>query len=305
MTLHTKYRPTKLMQVVGQDAAVKAFGKLLESKRSQTFLLHGPSGTGKTTLARIGASMVGSEERDIVEIDGATHTGIDAMREVIAKLRYRSFGESGVRSIILDEAHALSAQAWKALLKNLEEPSPHVFWFLCTTELGKVPANIKTRCSAIELDLVEPADIEELLRKVAAKEKIDVSEGVIELCAKEALGSPRQGLVNLGVCAEVDNVKEAAGLLRSAIESPQVVELARALLSNAPWSKIKVICSGLKEQNAESVRQVIRGYMTSVALSADGKVMQRAMEILDVFDHPFHSGDGISPIVLGCGRLLP
>src|SRR5882762_2091814 len=116
MTLHTKYRPIVFDDVIGQDVAVKALRGALKSNASQTYLLHGPSGTGKTTLARIAATEVGARDKDIIEIDAATYTGIDDMRVVTSGLMYRPLG-GNTKAIIIDEAHALSRQSWQSMLK--------------------------------------------------------------------------------------------------------------------------------------------------------------------------------------------
>lgn len=303
MTLHTKYRPSKFEDVIGQDAAVKAFRSALK-KSSRAFLFVGPSGTGKTTLARIGASGVGCRDKDIKEIDAATHTGIDAMREITEMLNYRPLG-GGKRTVIIDECHMLSKPAWNSLLKGLEEPPEWMHWFLCTTEVGKVPETVRTRCARFELKHLGRDDLFDLLKGIAATENFKTSESVLDLCVKEAYGSPRQAIVNLGMCGHLTEKADAAELLRSAEATPEAIELARALLDGQPWNIMSNLLSEMQEMNPESVRHVVRAYLTKVILSAKTpKRAGRAMEILDRFSTPFPHGDGISPIVMACGRVV-
>lgn len=304
MSLHTNYRPKDWKQVIGQDAVVSSLKNVIEKKSSNTFLFIGPSGTGKTTLARIAAAKLGCSRQSLLEIDAATYTGIDDIRSITSSLNYRPMvGE--VKAIIIDECQALSAQAWKALLKSLEEPPSWVYWFLCTTDANKVPKNIKTRCTTYNLKPVKSDSLIDLLREIADKERLKPAKGIIELCAREAEGSPRQAIVNMEVCVGAKNKEQALELMQSASEAPQAIDLARALLKGAKWKSVQELLSQLKETNAESVRHVVRAYMTNVILGAKDSVTPgKAMEILDEFGTPFSSGDGISPLVIACGHIL-
>ena len=311
ISLHTKYRPQAFGDVMGQDGVVASLQGALKKRSSQAFLMVGPSGTGKTTLARIAAGVVGSKGRDIMEIDGATYTGIDDMRSVTSGLMYRPFGEGAVKTIIVDECHMLSKNSWQSMLKALEEPPPWVFWFLCTTEPSRVPETIKTRCASYDLKPVPSAMLYELVAEIAAKEKIfpnkraGKGEGIMELCAKSALGSPRQAIVNLGICAECGDRAEAADLLKTAEGNAAPVELAQLLLKRGSWAEAQRILTDLKETNPESIRQVVMRYVAGAALSAKKEALAgAAVEVLDAFGTPFPSGDGIAPVVLATGRVL-
>lgn len=303
-SLHTKYRPKKWDDVVGQDAVVASLQKALD--KSHTFLFIGPSGCGKTTLARIAAKELGCDPASLQEIDAATYTGIDDMRSVTSNLLYRPM-IGDVKAIIIDECHALSAQAWKALLKSLEEPPEWVYWFLCTTELSKVPMTIKTRCTTLPLKLVPTNVLQDFLADhIVRPEKLDIKAEIVKLCAQEANGSPRQAIVNLEACIGCKDKAQAVELLQSAADVPAAFQLAQALLRREGWKAVQGLLTGLKEANTngESIRHVVRGYMTSVIVGAkDEKTAGRALEILDAFGSPFPSGDGLSPVVLACGKL--
>lgn len=255
--------------------------------------------THNTTLARLAAKAFSCE--DIQDEDGATNTGIDNIRAVIDGTLFRPLAGAN-KGIIIDEAHALSKAACQALLKSLEDPPDFVWWFLCTTEPTKLPEAIRTRCLHYTLKEVSIDDLCDLLENT--DEGKDVDQDIIGLCAREANGSPRQALANLGVCLEAKDRKEAAELLRSAGDAPQAFELARCLMAGANWAEVCRLLEALKDTNPESIRHVVRAYMTKVALSGKGNSVQTALAVLDAFSKPFHSADGISPVVLACGSLV-
>lgn len=300
--LINKYRPKTLQEVVGHPAVVRSLLSTIEKGQTQTFLFSGPPGTGKTTLARIVAALMGASE--VLEANGAKQTGIEDMRDLTANLMYRPMA-GGKKVIIVDEAHALSKSAVQALLKDSEEPPEWVVWVFCTTEPTKLPAAIKSRATHYTLNPVDFQILGELLDRVVEKEGLKTHIEIVDLCAKEAGGSPRQALANLAVCSAAQDLKEAKELLRSAIESEEAVNLARALVKGVSWKEAQAILKGLKEVSPESIRHVVRAYVTAVVLGADKEPQAgRGLEILDAFSEPFHPADGISPVVLACGKVL-
>jgi DNA polymerase III subunit gamma/tau len=305
--LHTKYRPRTFDEVVGQDTVVRSLRRAVEGRASRTFLLTGPSGTGKTTLARIAAAALGCAPADIEEIDAATHTGVDDMRAVTAQLMYRPLGGT-TKALILDEAHRLSRQAWESLLKILEEPPDFVVWFICTTDPAKVPKTVVTRCFPCELKPVAFSVMEDLLTEIAGEEGLcdgPQGEKVIQLCARQAEGSPRQALVYLAACASAKTVQEARELLRSAEESAEAVDLARLLVRGASWSEVQAVLAKMGDVSPESVRHVVRAYVSKVVLNARGEDdAGRGIEILDAFSEPCGQGEGIAPLLVACGRAV-
>lgn len=300
--LHLKYRPSSFDEVVGNTAAVRALKRSLAD--SQAFMLTGPAGTGKTTLARLGAKHLGVDQDGIVEIDAATNNGIDQMRELQSVIRYKPLG-GDKRAIIVDEAHGLSKQAWDSLLKVVEEPPSHLVWFFCTTNATKIPATIKTRCTPIPLTAIGEDILGELLDFVAEQEGIELPDGVADLCVIEAKGSARQLLVNLATCRGVKNRESAAKLLRSAVESDPVINLCRALLQGTSWAKAVKLIAACEGQSPEGIRRVVNGYFASVLKNTKSdKAAIRCLDILAAFERPFYDDDGLAPLYLAVGRVI-
>jgi len=301
--LLNKYRPTKFQDVVGQDSVVKSIQSALKRKAGRVFLFTGPSGTGKTTLARIVANEVGCSPTDLQEIDAATFTGIDDMRSITTDMMYRPLS-GPTRAIIIDECHALSKSAWQSLLKSLEKPPEYAYWFLCTTEANKVPATVKTRCLSYDLKSIPNKVLGELYDKVIEAEGFGTNEDVGDLIIKEAQGSARQLLANIAVAFSATTTKEAAELLQSAEGSPAAIELARALFKGTNWKEVQRILSGMSEVNAESVRRIIVAYGTKIALTSNEGVSGHALEVMSAFSDPFNNSTDISPLLIACGRLI-
>jgi DNA polymerase-3 subunit gamma/tau len=304
--LHNFYRPRTWAEVIGQDAAVKSLSGLVKRREAQTFLLSGPAGTGKTTLARISAKTLDCDPQNIIEIDAATNTGIDAMREIKNVLHYRPFGNRTGRAIIVDECHRLSAQAWDSVLKDTEEPPPHVSWFFCTTNAAKVPATIKTRCAHIQLKAVSDKDLGRIYDDVCKEENIDLPGDIGDLIIREAKGSPRQMLQNLALCRDITNRKEAAEALKTAVESDPVIELCRFLAGGGKgaWTKVMAIVDKLPDE-PEGVRIVVMNYFGSAIIKAkNDREAATFLNVLDCFAQSYNSAEGKAPLLLSIGRVL-
>jgi DNA polymerase-3 subunit gamma/tau len=208
-----KWRPQKFDDVVGQQTVTRTLRNALTSKRlAQAFVFAGPRGVGKTTTARILARALNcvngptadpcgacdacieiAEGRDIdvLEIDAASHTGVDNVREVIiaglgilpARNRYKVF--------IIDEVHQLSSSSFNALLKSIEEPPPHVVFMMATTELDKIPETVLSRSQVYEFRTISSKAIAAQLRRIVDAEQIEVADGSLQLIARDSEGSMR------------------------------------------------------------------------------------------------------------------
>jgi DNA polymerase-3 subunit gamma/tau len=218
--LARKYRPTTFGQLVGQDALVRTLTNAITSGRlAHGYMLTGVRGVGKTTTARLIAralNCVGedgkggptptpcgtcvnctaiSDDRhvDVLEMDAASRTGIDDIRELLEGVRYRPVS-ARFKIYIVDEVHMLSEKAFNALLKTLEEPPEHVKFIFATTEIRKVPVTVLSRCQRFDLRRIESVVLQKLFAEVSANERAKVDEGALALIARAADGSARDGL---------------------------------------------------------------------------------------------------------------
>ena len=307
--LHVEYRPIELSQVVGQEEVVSALTAMFEQDEiSHSFLFTGPSGVGKTTLARIigGALGCAKESGNLIEFDAASRSGVDDVRELSSMLNYARMDGSNLMFII-DECQSLSKKAWEALLKDTEEPPPYAYFVFCTTEPTKVLRTIKTRCHEYALSEVGLEPLTELVEEVAEEECIELAfDGAADVIAKAAGGSPRQALVNLSKVRNAATQAEVYRLLAEADESKEVIDLARFLVTprGRTWQQAQKLLRDLQDANPESVRRVVSDYVQKVVLNAknDGQ-LHESLRILDLFNNPARGMDDVTlsvfSVVLG------
>jgi len=218
--LARKYRPQSFAELIGQDAMVRTLGNAIERDRlAHAFLLTGVRGVGKTSTARLIAkalNCVGPDGQggptiepcgscepcraiaegrhiDVVEMDAASHTGVDDVREIIEAVRYAAVS-ARYKVYIVDEVHMLSKNAFNALLKTLEEPPAHVKFLFATTEINKVPVTVLSRCQRFDLRRIPAEKLAAHFGEVAAKEGVEVEPEALALIARAAEGSARDGL---------------------------------------------------------------------------------------------------------------
>ena len=305
--LHVKYRPKKLNEVVGQAAVVKSLESVLKDKSApHAFLFTGPSGCGKTTLARIVGNSMGIEGANVLELDAATNNGVDDMRAITAILQYQGFGDSPRKLIILDECHQLTKQAWQSILKAVEEPPPHIYFAFCTTEPGKVPETIRTRCNNYQLQPVKLDPLVDLLEGVAQEEGYDVPDSLLVRIAKASGGSPRMALVKLATVANVQDEESVALLLADPGENPEVIELARMLIQGSlTWDRLCKTLKDLPEGNPESVRIVVTCYVAAVLMNSKKESETlRMLDMLECFSKPCNQSDKWAPLLIAFGRYI-
>lgn len=208
VALYRKYRPENFDEVIGQDHIVKAIGGALKAgKVSHAYLLCGPRGTGKTTIARIIARELGSSVNDIYELDAASNRGIDDVRGIRDSVQTMPF-DSKYKIYILDEVHMFTKDAWNALLKTIEEPPKHVIFILATTELEKVPDTIVSRCQSFIFKKPTDNILSSVVTNVAKKEGYTLEEGGAGLIALLADGAFRDALGTLQKVISFSNDKK-------------------------------------------------------------------------------------------------
>ncbi len=218
--LYRQYRPQKFSEVVGQKAIVATLrNSIINNRIAQAYLLCGPRGTGKTTIARIFAKAVNCENfdgepcnncancneitngshPDVIEIDAASNNSVDNIRDLIEKVRYAPI-RGKYKVYIIDEVHMLSTGAFNALLKTLEEPPEHVIFILATTDPLKVPTTIISRCQRYNFGKINTNDLYEQLKKVAVDAKVNAEDKALKLIASLANGGMRDALSLLDQC---------------------------------------------------------------------------------------------------------
>lgn len=201
--LYRKYRPNKFAEVMGQDQIVEALkGALAAGKTTHAYLFAGSRGTGKTSVARILARELGCKPNDLVEIDAASNTGVDDVRELQEGVRTLPF-ESPVKVYIIDEVHMLSKSAFNALLKTLEEPPQHVVFILATTDLHKVPETVLSRC---EVHNFRAPSLEILIKRIA------------DIAKKEGYSLPTEALRLIAFMGE-GSFRDTIGILQKVINA--------------------------------------------------------------------------------------
>jgi DNA polymerase-3 subunit gamma/tau len=200
-----EYRPRDLDEVAGQAIVVATLRRFIaRGAMPHAVLLIGPSGAGKTTIARLIAKSLDVSRHGMVEVDAATYSGIDAMRELAKTAQFRALDKNPTRFIIIDECHALSKPAWQSLLKVLEEPPPHLHFALCSTAADAIPVTVKTRCTPLLLRPIADEPIVRRLRDVAHDQRVDVSHRVLREVARASRGSLRWAINALQQVADLD-----------------------------------------------------------------------------------------------------
>jgi len=304
MALCDDYRPGTWDEVCGQEAVVTALRGVCKRRTAHTFLLSGPAGTGKTTLARIATDSLGCHPSERIEIDAATYTGVDDMRRIQEIAKLKPFSDSP-RCVIIDECHRLSGQAMDSLLKVTEEPPDHLFWFFCTTNPAKLPKTLQTRCAKFELKPLTDSQLGNIYSDVIEQEKIKLPPDVGELIIRNANGSARQMLSNLEICRDAKTKKEVAELLRIALDTVAVIELCRFLAQPGSWAKCMTIMDKLEDESPEGVRIVVTNYFGKALRNSNtDKAAVKFLQILEPFATPYNPSEGIAPLLRSIGQVV-
>lgn len=235
---------------------------------------------------------------EILEIDAASNSGVDVIREHVANWQFPPIGASS-RMVILDECHTLSNNAWQPLLKLLEEPPSHLFCCLCTTLFSKVPETIVTRCQHYPLSSLTRTELEDFIETVPELMAIDpVLKGAL---VNYGEGSVRRLLAGAEKTYRLSDTKQAVSLLTEEAESNEPgIQLARMLATHRfSWTRTQTILSGVPDDQVEGIRRCIVKYMGKAILGQkDQGPAQRLAEVLEPFLQPISTTAELAAILL-------
>jgi len=290
-----RYRPQQFSDLIGQEHIATALMNALTTGRiAQAYLFTGARGVGKTSSARILAkalncvkgptptpcdqceiclSIMGGDDTDAIEIDGASNNGVDAARELRQNVGFRP-ARSRFKIYIIDEVHMLSTGAFNALLKTIEEPPPHVKFILATTEIQKIPITILSRCQRFDFNTVGPGKIFETLKHIVKKEGLKADDDALQIVARRANGSMRdsQTLLDqlLGVCEGELTLAKVHSLLGTASDD-RVLNLSEAILAGDAKQSLALVGEAAERglQLGELLDQLI-DYWRGLMLAAVG-----------------------------------
>ena len=289
--LYKKYRPSVLERVRGQDAAV-AMVKNWVARNSvpHAILLSGPSGVGKTTIARILKTLLNCSNIDYVEVNGADDTGIDMVRGIRDKMMAAPF-KGSCRIYMIDECHALTKNAQNCLLKALEDTPKHVYFILATTDPTKLLNTIQTRCTEVALKPLSTKHIEDILTYVCKKEKLKISEEVLDKIVKCCEGSARKALVYLDQVMGLEDEEEQLNAITPSSMAAAAFDLWKEFCAPKPqWANVAAVLRELKD-DPEGVRRLILACARTSLLKPGSKYAARAYLVIDTFrDNLYDTG---------------
>ena len=286
--LALKYRPSQFSELVGQDTLVKTLrNSFLSNRVGHAFLLHGDRGVGKTSTARLIAKALNCTEKkdgdvepcnscsncksiqlgrhvDVIEMDGASKTGVNDIREIIETVVYRA-ASAKFKIYIIDEVHMLSNSAFNALLKTLEEPPEHVKFIFATTEIKKIPLTILSRVNRFDLKRLDSTVLTSHLSEILKREGLTAEEEALQTISREAAGSVRDALSILDQVLVNCETK---------IENQMVYELLGKISKSETLNLLELIIEGKTKEALKKVREYIAGN-TSPAL-----LLQELLECL-------------------------
>lgn len=314
--LYKVHRPKRLEDVVGQAAAVKTLRAMKEIPHA--LLFKGPSGTGKTTMARIVADeLLGCKTDgntgDYTEVNCAlVESPIDAVRKIEQDMEYAPLGGNRARVWVLDEVQSLSRAgfAQQSMLKLLEDTPDHVYLILCTTDDKKLLPTIRTRCSEVVCKAIVDKDMMQLLRTVCGREKAKVSDDVLAKVVTAAGGSARSALVQLEkVVAFADgddqmDAVSAVGVERSAFE---LVKVLMPFKGTPRWADVAAVLKEIEAEDPEGLRHMVMASARSTLLRPQANEAQRAMayKVIDSLRDPlFDRNSGNALLAARCYEII-
>jgi DNA polymerase III gamma/tau subunit len=294
--LYKKYRPQSFKDVLGQEDAIRMLTEMgRRGAIPHTILFTGESGTGKTTLARILKDKLHCGDADFCEMNAADDKGIDIIRELRQRAGLAPI-QGPCRIWLIDECANLTSQAQEAFLKLLEDTPKHVYFFLATTDPQKLKKTIITRSTEIRTKPLKPAVLKQLVADVVAKEGKAIEPDVADKIAEIAEGSARKALVLLHQVIDLGDEADKLDALQKADLKRVGIDIARALFKNAKWTEIAALLKNVEDE-PETIRRIILGYATTIALSKPNPV--REIQVIEAFMENYFSS-GKAGLVQSC-----
>jgi len=298
MSLYHKYRPKLLSEIVGNRSTVMSVEKLLETGFPQAIVLSGPTGCGKTTLARIIAHELDANRTDLIEVDNAEMRGIDTVRHIIKVSNHGPmYGKS--RVWIIDECHQMTKDAQNALLKLLEDTPKNIYFILCTTDPGKLIKTIMGRCIQFQMELLGENNMRKLIKSIPIEET-ELDDEVTDMIITQAEGHPRNALQLMEKAISVPIKLRIKAVTETKETEHQSIELCRLLIRGSGWKGVSTILSGLKNEEPELIRRQVMGYCQAVLLNKDD---ERAGLVMEMFIEPFYN-TGFPELVFACYKCI-
>ena len=299
--LALKYRPNKFTEIIGQDIAVKTITNAIVSNRiSNAFVLSGVRGVGKTTIARLIASSLNCVERktddpnpcghcsncesiarseniDVLEVDAASKTGIDDIRDIIETIKYSPTGGQ-YKIYIIDEVHMLSKQAFNGLLKTLEEPPQFVKFIFATTEVKKIPLTVLSRCQRFDLKRINFDQLINFIKEVSKKENVEIDSESLALIARISEGSVRDSLsiLDQAISFSGNNVnKEKVQSMLGLVDRMFIIELFELIISGNAEEALNKLKNSY--DNGIDLRSIIESLVEIVYFLSRVKVSKKEL----------------------------
>lgn len=299
--LHLKYRPRMLSQLLGQEEAVSILkGYLKNGGLPHVVMMHGPAGTGKTTIAYILADKVECGDRDRHEINAASSRGIDTIRE-IQKEMGQSPWEGKAKVYILDEVANLSTDAQESLLVTLEKVPRHVYFFFATTRPEKLKESFRSRCAKIPVKSIKADLLRGLVKEVSEKEgKPCPPTSVVDKIVDVANGCAREVLVQLGAVINLGGEENQLAAIQEQGAEKTAKDLCKLLMKRGvKWAEIAELLKTITEE-PETLRRAVLGYANAVLLNGENP---KAFAIMKTFQYDFFAS-GKSGLTVACYTLF-
>lgn len=316
--LYRKYRPDAFKDVIGQDQVVSVLeGSIKLGNISHAYLFTGSRGTGKTSVARIFAKAIGTSEKDLYEIDAASYTGVDDIREIREGVATLPF-DSKYKVYIIDEVHMLSKSAFNALLKTLEEPPAHVIFILATTEMEKLPETVVSRCQTFNFKKPNQATLKTFALNISKKEGFTLEPSAGELIAllgdgsyrdthgilQKVIGSSKDARISLEEVEIVTGAPKSTlihGVMEGIVKNDGALALenirkasdanidmklfAKLLLQKLRFVLLIKYAPNIEKTIAEEVSEEDLGFLKNIAGNKDAKInSQTLLEFINAYD---------------------